>query len=133
MSIPVDVADLNTALADFGAGYLLTVSPGGRVKAVTVEPRITDGRLVVTGPGRGSIANVGANTLVTVLFPPLAQRGYTLLVDGEASVDGDDVLVVPSGAVLHRPAAHSDGPGPPAPATGSASGSSCGHDCGPVS
>ncbi len=43
MSIPVAIADLNTALADFGAGYLLTTSPGGRVKAVTVEPRIVDG------------------------------------------------------------------------------------------
>ncbi len=63
--------------------------------------------MVVSGPGRGSVANVGANALVTVLFPPLAQRGYTLLVDGEASVDGEDVLVTPSGAVLHRPASHS--------------------------
>ncbi len=127
MSIPVEVADLNTALADFGAGYLLTAAAGGRVKAVTVEPRVVDGRMVVTGPGRGSVANVGANPLVTVLFPPLAQRGYTLLVDGEAVVDGDDVLVTPSGAVLHRPASHSDGPGPPAGAGG------CGHDCTPVS
>ncbi len=126
MSIPVDVADLNTALADFGAGYLLTAAPGGRVKAVTVEPRVVDGHLVVSGPGRGSVANVGANPLVTVLFPPLAQRGYTLLVDGEARLGGatdEDVLVTPTGAVLHRPAAHSDGPGPP---------DGCGHDCKPV-
>ena len=129
MSIPVDVADLNIALADFGAGYLLTAAPGGRVKAVTVEPRVVDGHLVVRGPGRGSVANVGTNPLVTVLFPPLAQRGYTLLVDGEARVGGsgdEDVLVTPTGAVLHRPAAHSDGPGPPASASG------CGHDCAPV-
>ncbi len=127
MSIPVDVADLNTALADFGAGYLLTAAPGGRVKAVTVEPRIVGGQMVVTGPGRGSVANVGANALVTVLFPPLTQRGYTLLVDGEAHVDGEsgeDVVVTPAGAVLHRPAAHGDGPGPP---------DGCGHDCKPVS
>ena len=109
MSIPVDVADLNTALADFGAGYLLSVSTAGRVKSVTVEPRVVD--------------NVQANPQVTVLFPPLAPRGYTLLVDGEASVEGDDVRVAPAGAVLHRPAAHSDGPGPP---------DGCGHDCKPV-
>lgn len=124
MSIPVDVADLNTALADFGAGYLLTAGPTGRVKAVTVEPRIVDGRMIVAGPGRGSVANVGVNAFVTVLFAPLAQRGYTLLVDGEATADGDDVVVVPTGAVLHRPASHSDGPGPP---------DGCGHDCKPVS
>ena len=124
MSIPVDIADLNTALADFGAGYLLTAGAGGRVKAITVEPRVVEGRMVVSGPGRGSVANVGANALVTLLFPPLVQRGYTLLVDGEASVDGDDVVVTPSGAVLHRPAAPCDGPGPPV---------GCGHDCKPVS
>jgi hypothetical protein len=123
MSIPVDVADLNTALADFGAGYLLTAGAGGKVKAVTVEPRILEGRMVVAGPGRGSVANVGANAFVTVLFPPLAQRGYTLLVDGEASLHGEDVIIVPTGAVLHRPASHSDGPGPP---------DGCGHDCKPV-
>lgn len=124
MSIPVDIADLNLALADYGAGYLLTAGLSGKVKAVTVEPRVVEGQMIVSGPGRGSMANVEANASVTVLFPPLAQRGYTLLVDGEAVVDGEDVLVVPSGAVLHRPASHSDGPGPP---------DGCGHDCRPVS
>ncbi len=123
MSIPVDVADLNTALADFGAGYLLSVAPQGRVKAVTVEPRVQDGVLRVAGPGRGSLTNVAAQPLVTVLFPPLAQRGYTLLVDGAAVVDGDDVLITPSTAVLHRPAAHADGPAAPG---------GCGDDCHPV-
>ena len=123
MSIPVAVADLNTALADFGAGYLLTTSADGRVKVVTVEPRLVEGRLKVSGPGRGSVANVSVNTLVTVLFAPLAQRGYTLLVDGEASVEGDDVLINPTSAVLHRPAAHADGP---------PSSDGCGQDCSPV-
>ena len=113
MSIPVDLADLNVALADFGAGYLLSASAEGRVKVVTVEPRIVDGTLVVRGPGRGSAANVARNELVTVLFPPLSPRGYTLLVDGSAALEGDDVRVRPTSAVLHRPAAHADGP--PAP------------------
>ncbi len=122
MSIPVAVSDLNTALADC-AGYLLSAAAGGRVKAVTVEPRVLDGLLRVNGPGRGSLANVGANAQVTLLFPPLAQRGYTLLVDGEAVVDGEDVLVTPLTAVLHRPAAHSDGPAAPG---------GCGDDCHPV-
>lgn len=119
MSIPVALADLNTALADFGAGYLLSASSDGRVKAVTVEPRPVDGLLVVTAPGRGSSANITANEHVTVLFPPLSQRGFSLLVDGTATLggdSGDDVLVTPSSAVLHRPASHSDGP--PAPVIG---------------
>ena len=123
MSIPVDVADLARALGDFGAGYLLTSSPEGRVKAVTVEPEVVDGALVVSGPGRGSSANAAANPAVTVLFPPREPRGFTLLVDGTAAVDGDTVRVSPTSAVLHRPAAHADGP--PAP-------DGCGNDCKPV-
>ena len=123
MSIPVDVANLAAALADFGAGYLLTARADGRVKAVTVEPEVVDGVLLVTGPGRGSSANIADNPAVTVLFPPTEPRGFTLLVDGTATLDGDDARVRPTSAVLHRPSAHSDGP--PAP-------DGCGHDCKPV-
>lgn len=123
MSIPVDVADLASALTDFGPGYLLSAAADGRVKAVTVEPEVVDDALVIVGPGRGSCANIAANPAVTVLFPPRVERGFTLLVDGTAEVDGQDVRVTPTGAVLHRPASHSDGP--PAP-------DGCGHDCKPL-
>ncbi|MCW2765369.1 MAG: pyridoxamine 5-phosphate oxidase family protein [Nocardioides sp.] len=123
MSIPVAVADLADALDDFGAGYLLSTSADGRVKAVTVEPEVVDGVLVITGPGRGSSANIAANPAVTLLFPPREPRGFTLLVDGIAEVTGEQARVTPETAVLHRPAAHSDGP--PAP-------DGCGHDCQPV-
>ncbi len=127
MSVPVAVGDLGKALTDYAAGYLLTTAEG-RIKVVTVEPAVADdGTLVVAGPGRGSAANVTANAQVTLVFPPLAPRGYTLLVDGTAAVDGDDVRVTPTGAVLHRPASHSDGP----PVEGAA-GDGCGHDCAPV-
>ncbi|MDO9495571.1 MAG: pyridoxamine 5'-phosphate oxidase [Nocardioides sp.] len=104
MSIPVDVADLDRTLVDFDAGYLLT-SSDARVKAVSIAPELTDGVLVVRAPGRGSCANVAANPQVTALFPPRAAPGFTLLVDGTAEVDGDDVRVTPTSAVLHRPAA----------------------------
>lgn len=130
MSIPVDVADLERTLADFGAGYLLTASTDGAVKVVTVEPTMTDGMLLIAGPGRGTLANLAANPAakpkVTLAFPPREERGFTLLVDGTAETDGaegQDVRVTPTGAVLHRPAAHSDGPLPP---------EGCGHDCHPV-
>ncbi|HCB03352.1 MAG TPA: pyridoxamine 5'-phosphate oxidase family protein [Nocardioides sp.] len=122
MSIPVDVADLARALKDFGAGYLLT-SRDGRVKVVTVEPSVTDGLVLVAAPGKGTLANVADNAAVTLVFPPPEPKGFTLLVDGTAEVAGDDVRVAPSGAVLHRPASHADGPLPP---------DGCGHDCAPV-
>jgi len=122
MSIAVDVADLARALQGFGAGYLLTTK-GGNVKVVTVEPTVTDGVVLVESPGRGTLANLADNPALTLVFPPLESKGFTLLVDGTAEVSGDDVRVTPTGAVLHRPASHADGP--PAP-------DGCGNDCAPV-
>jgi hypothetical protein len=130
MSIPVDVADLEEALADFGAGYLLTVGGDATVKVVTVEPTIRDGVLVVAGPGKGTIANVAGNASTTLVFPPPLPKGFTLLVDGTAEVAGEDVRITPSGAVLHRPGMHADGPPPPASAGEKTDG--CGNDCAPV-
>lgn len=126
MSIPVDPADLHRALADFESGYLLTTTTGDapRVKVVTVDPVAGEGgTLRIAGPGRGTLRNLDANDAVTVVLPPRERHGYTLLVDGTARVDGDDVVVTATGAVLHRPAAHADGPVPP---------DGCGHDCAPV-
>lgn len=123
MSIPVQIEDLARALEDFGAGYLLT-SGGGRVKAVTVEPSVEAGVLRIGEVSRGSAANIADHPQVTLLWPPLQQRGYSLIVDGTAEVTDDAIVVTAAAAVLHRPAAHADGP--------PASPSGCGHDCAPV-
>jgi Pyridoxamine 5'-phosphate oxidase len=122
MSIPVDVGDLAKALEGFGAGYLLT-NRAGSVKVVTVEPTVTEGMVLVEGPGKGTVANLAENAAVTLVFPPREPRGFTLLVDGTAEVADDDVRITPATAVLHRPASHADGP--PAP-------DGCGNDCAPV-
>jgi hypothetical protein len=104
MSVVVDLGDLPERLREFDRGYLLT-SRDGRVKAVSVRAVPEDGSLLVAAPGRGSVANVGTNPSVTLLFPPQASPGMTLLVDGTAAAEGDDVRIAPTGAVLHRPVA----------------------------
>lgn len=107
MSVPIAVEDIGKALTDYGAGYLLTTSRG-RVKVVSVEPRMREvAVLVVPTPGHGTSANIAANPQVTLVFPPLAQGGFTLLVDGTAELVGDDVVVTATSAVLHRAADHS--------------------------
>lgn len=122
MSINVGLDELRSALEQFGSGYLLTTSDG-KVKVVTVDPESTDDALRLEDPGQGSRANLESNPSVTLVFPPLEARGYTLLVDGTATVHDSTVLVNPSNAVLHRPARHADGPPPP---------DGCGEDCVPV-
>lgn len=102
MSVLVDLADLPKTLADFERGFLLT-SKDGLVKAVSARAVVNGDDLVVTCPGRGSVANVGANPSVTLLFPPPGGTGMALLVDGTAAVEGEDVRITPTGAVLHKP------------------------------
>jgi Pyridoxamine 5'-phosphate oxidase len=122
MSIPVEIPKLAEALADFGAGYLLTAAADGRVKAVTVEPTLVDG--VLRCPtSRGSARNLAANPAATLVFWPRQDHGYSLLVDGTAVADDEAIAFTPETAVLHRPADHADGP---------VAGDGCGHDCAPV-
>ena len=102
VSIPVDIAQLAEALADRGAGYLLTAAADGRVKVVSVEPTLSDGVLRFP-PSRGSASNLSANPAATLLFPPAEPRGHTLLVDGMATGD-DGIVFTPESAILHRPA-----------------------------
>jgi hypothetical protein len=104
MSIPVDLADLPRRLTEFDRGYLLTAKEG-LVKAVSVRVVVDDDGLRIPSPGRGSLANVGANPSATLLFPPVESPGMTLLVDGTATPDGDDLLLAPTSAVLHKPVA----------------------------
>src|SRR4051794_32252171 len=104
MSIPVDVADVAQKMAEFDIAYLLT-SVDGRIKAVSVRVHDAGGTLGVPAPGNGSVANVRANPMVTLLFPPPAGADLTLLDDGTAVAEGADVRVTPTGAVLHKPAA----------------------------
>ncbi|GAB3868814.1 hypothetical protein GCM10028801_45350 [Nocardioides maradonensis] len=122
MSIKVDLDEMARLVGERGSGYLLTTSSPA-VKVVTVDPVVFDGVVRVVGPGGGTLANVDANPVVTLVFPPTEVHGYTLLVDGSAVVAGTDVVITPSAAVLHRPASHADGPLPP---------DGCGHDCAPV-
>ena len=125
MSIPVDLADLERTLADFGPGYLLTTTDGV-VRAVSAEPEVVDGVLVVPDAGRRTSANIAVNPTVTLLFPPREERGYSLLVDGTAAMDGETARVTPASAVLHRPRRHVEGEPGHAPHEG------CGADCRPV-
>lgn len=125
MSIPVELDVLEAKTREYGWAYLLTVGDDGRTKIVAGTPDWHDGVMCFLAGG-GSARNAAARSAVVVAFAPFDPDGYTLIVDGDATVDDTGeaprVHVAPSGAVLHRPA--------PAGFTNTTTG--CSHDCAPV-
>jgi hypothetical protein len=116
-------ADVDAALRERGsAAYVITTGDGARPHVVLAD---------VTRQGSGFVAEVGKRTAanarrqphVSILFPVRTPSDYSLIVDAVATVEEPDRLrLVPTRAVLHRPAPTS------APAL-----SSCGSDCVPLS
>jgi hypothetical protein len=128
VSIPVALDELRAALAERpSAAYLLTVSDDGRPHAVHVAVA-WDGDRLAAAVGRRTAANAAARpAAVALVFPVRTPDDYSLIVDGIATAAHADanaptprVVVRPTKAVLHRPAA--------APVPGSA----CGSDCVPL-
>ena len=109
MSIKVELGELAATVADFDVAYLVTVADDARAHVLSVWPQLVDGGILVDGVGRHTQANAAAHPDVTLVYPPLDAGGYTLLVDGTATVAGSDVTIVPAKAILHRPAAGADG------------------------
>lgn len=103
MSIPVDTAALADAVARYGdAAFLLSASERGGPHAVAVRVA-WDGRTLTTRAGNTTRTNIAGRAEVTLLWPPVDDDGYSLIVDGTASVEGNDgVSVLPMRAVLHR-------------------------------
>lgn len=109
MSVGVELDRLAEEVRRFGGSpYLLTVSDDGRPHATVVAVEWSDDALVA-GVGRRSAANVAERPDVSLLWPPVDAEGFSLIVDGRGSVDGEEVTVRPERGILHRRRA--DGPG----------------------
>lgn len=121
MSIPVSMAELRKAVAERPPlAYVLTVSDDGRPHAVHA-PAAWRGDALAVVVGRRTAANAAARPSVSLLYPVRAEGDYSLIVDGTAvATDAGELLITPTKAVLHRPAAAPD------PA------SACGADCVPL-
>lgn len=107
----VDFKALADALASYPYAYLITVDDEYRSHTVTVEPELRGEMLDVGLIGGRTQQNLARRRDVTLLWPPPEPGGYSLIVDGEASVSiengaGDAVAleVVPTRALLHRDA-----------------------------
>ncbi len=102
MSIPVDPSKLGEELEKFGnSAFLLTVSDDDTSHVAHMTFRLQQN--------------------VVVLWPPYEPNGYSMIVDAECRLQGEELMVVPTSGVLHRPAA------PEAPGE-----LDCGNDCAPL-
>lgn len=108
MSIRVALHELADEVGRWGFGYLLTVSDDGRPHVLALVPTVSGTTTPVlrfdAGGGR-ACRNAAVRPDVSVVFPPAQHSdGFSLVVDGAATVDGDVIEVAVSSALLHRPA-----------------------------
>ena len=105
VSIAVTIERLLAEVDRWGFGYLLTVGDDGRPRLLALRPQVAGDGLRFDAGGGSTCRNVSARPGVTIVFPPAEHSdGFSLVVDGDASVDGDMIDVRPTSAVLHRQA-----------------------------
>lgn len=119
MTVKVELGELAERIGEYSFAYLVTVGDHGGAHVLAVLPEMGDGGLVVGGIGRHSVENATARPEVTLVFPPAAATGFSLIVDGAATVGDGTLTVAPTKAILHRPAL-------------GAGGERTGSDCAPI-
>jgi len=124
MSLPIPLEKLRAALDERGGiAFLLTVSEDTRPHAVQCLVG-WEGDALAVDVGTRSAANAAARPGVSLLYPARSAGDYSLIIDGTAAAvsrgERRGLLITPTRAVLHRPAAAPD------PA------SACGADCVPL-
>jgi hypothetical protein len=107
MSIEVAIDELFDEVPQWDFCYLLTVSDDERTHLLALHPAVDadEGILRFDAGGGSACTNAAARPNVSLVFPPAEHaEGYSLVVDGVATVAGALVDVQPTWAVLHRPA-----------------------------
>jgi hypothetical protein len=109
VSIEVPIPELFEQVDRWGFCYLLTVSDDLRTHLLALRPAVAgegESRVLRFDAGGGrACRNAAARPEVSLVFPPAEHSdGFSLVVDGGATVDGAFVDVRPTWAVLHRPA-----------------------------
>ena len=109
MSIKIEPILIGEHLAGREFVYLITNS-NERSHVVALRPMLTNNIARFANTGRTPLANVAVNSSVTLTWPPCdstqthEHAKYSVVADGIAAVEGDEVLVAITNAVFHRPA-----------------------------
>lgn len=110
MGTQIDIRRLADALENYTYAYLMTTNTEGHPHAVAVRTTLIDGQLRVNEFGWRSRDNALNQSVVSLVYPPMFKRGYSLIVDGESNIGDAGLTVTPSVAVLHRPPRPEDPP-----------------------
>lgn len=109
MSVKVEPTLIGEHVAGREFVYLITHN-GERSHVVALRPDLNNDIARFSNTGRTPLANVAANSSVTLTWPPCdatqshEHAKYSLVADGVATVEGDELLVTITNAVFHRPA-----------------------------
>lgn len=102
MSVPVALDELARRVEEYGPHPFLVTSGGDRRPHVVSVAATFDGQRFSVEAGRTSRGNL-VDGSATLLWPSVGGP-YSLIVDGDPHLDGDDapVTITPTRAVLHR-------------------------------
>ena len=109
MSVKVEPTLIGEHVAGREFVYLITHN-GERSHVVALRPDLKNDIARFANTGRTPLANVAANSSVTLTWPPCdstqthEHAKYSVVADGVATIVGDELLVSITNAVLHRPA-----------------------------
>ncbi len=109
LSIKIEPSHIGEHLDGREFVYLITHG-NERSHVVALRPTLTNNLACFANTGRTPLANVAANSSVTLTWPPCdssqshEHAKYSLVADGVATVHGEEIHVTITNAVFHRPA-----------------------------
>jgi hypothetical protein len=102
MSVPVEISELESRVGEFGRTPFL-VTTGDDLRPHTTHVVVGfDGGDIVANIGRKTAHNASSRPLVALLWMPTEAGGYSLIVDGESTVDDSTIRIRPTKGILHR-------------------------------
>lgn len=125
----VALDELAETLARYRFAYVLTVGQDAQAHVISAYATVSGDSLVITDLGRRTKTNIEVRPTVTLVWPPSDPADYSLIVDGTGTLDGEQLAVRPTRAVLHRPAPPIERSEQTAEPPGT---SLCGSDCVPI-
>ncbi|MFT7475936.1 MAG: hypothetical protein ACI81L_002882 [Verrucomicrobiales bacterium] len=107
MSHSVEPNDLAEVATDYGTTPFLLYSAAdgsARVNHVAVAVESEPAIVRVRGFGRGVGPRLDAGVSLSLLWPQHDPHGFSLIADGDGRIDGEELVINVTAAVLHRPA-----------------------------